>query len=487
MQFDVNFCYTMLKMRTLAKTILGKTSVKPFITEKCSKLKTWKTFLKDDLLQYTNFCIYHLHQMNIQKGDRIVYRGKNSMQWLAWNMACNSIGAIWVPVYEKQSKEYYKHIIQDCQPKLVLSPEEKDWEDMSVQYLSNNIEKESHYYPIEKMVENEIATLIYTSGTTGTSKGVILTNENILSNVGSIYNMYFDVTNMKSLNILPWAHVYGQTCELYYNLIYNHHTVLCSDKEKFIQECRMFQPTVLFLVPFVLQQIKIKVEIFDRPGLSWIIPSLLQQILGRNIKMIFVGGAPLPSGTANFFKKHGICICQGYGSSETSPMVSLNHFQYPRNEDSVGAILSDVEVSIIENEICVRGPSVMKGYWNHPQHDKEEWYKTGDTGYIKDNFLFYTGRKKENFKLPNGRFLNANEFERRLQKHLPRASFIVCYHDGITLISDTKVNIDKINQTLPSHEKIKHFRYIDPIILKTKFLTPKMSIKRFALQEYIFS
>lgn len=472
---------------TLAKRILGKSTIQPLLTEKCFKTRGWKTYYHNDLVQYTNFCIYQLNHMKVERGDRIVYRGKNSIEWLAWNMACNAMGAIWVPVYDNQMSKYYEHIFHDCQPKLVLSSNEKDWKDISVPHLSNTIEKEVYYHPTETIKENEIATLIYTSGTTGSSKGVILTNENILSNVGSIYKMYFDTTNMKSLNILPWAHVYGQTCELYYNLIYDHQTILCSDKENFIKECRLFQPTVLFLVPFVLQQIQMKIKVFDKPGLSWIIPSLLQQLLGKNVQMIFVGGASLPQETANFFKRHGIRLCQGYGSTETSPMISLNHWKYPRNEDSVGYILDDVHVKIIDNEICVKGPNVMQGYWNHPKLDQKEWYRTGDTGYVKDNFLFYTGRQKENFKLSNGRFMNVNEFEKRLRKDLPHCNFIICYQDGIVLISDTKINVNLLNRTLPSHEKIKKFHYIDSKILKEKFMTPKMSVKRFALQQYIFS
>lgn len=472
-------------MRTIAKTILRKNRTSPLLTEKCWKTKTWKTYFQDDLIQYTDYCIYQLKQTNVQSGDRVVYRGKNSIQWLAWNMACNSMGAIWVPVYEKQSNEYYQHIIQDCEPKVVLSKDEKDWEDIPVTFLPNDIDKELHYTSLENMKQHDIATLIYTSGTTGLSKGVILTNENILSNVQSIYKMYFDVAKMKSLNLLPWAHVYGQTCELYYNLIYDHHTVLCSEKESFIQECRLFQPTVLFVVPFVLQQIQMKIEIFDKPGLSWIIPSLLQQLLGKKIKMIFVGGAPLPTETADFFEKHGICLCQGYGSTETSPMISLNHWRYPRKENSVGAVLEDVKVKIVDNEICVRGPNVMQGYWNHPRLKDEDWYKTGDTGYLEENFLFYTGRKKENFKLSNGRFIHVNELEKRLKKALPHANYILCYHEGICIIADKKVNVEILNKHLDSHEKIQKSYYVDPTILKTKFMTPKMSIKRLPLQEFV--
>ena len=471
-------------MRTLSNIILRKESYKPLLTYKCPQKNQWKPFYQNDLLQYTNFCFYQLQQLNLKKNDRILYKGKNSIEWLAWNMASNAMGCIWVPMYEQQHDEYYKHIIQDCNPKLAIVDDPKKWKHNSVKSISNYIEHETYYNPIKKCEENEIATIIYTSGTTGKSKGVTLTNENILINTDSIHNIYHDVIDMKSLNVLPWAHIYGQTCELYYNLIYNNETILCSNKNKFLQECRLFQPTVLFLVPFVLEQIKSKLNIFDKPGVSWMIPSLLEQILGKNIKMIFVGGAAITKETLNFFTKNGICICQGYGMTETSPMVSLNHWTSPRNENSVGFILDNVHVKIVNDEIHVKGESVMKGYWNELPLSSKEWYQTGDLGYVDDNFLFYTGRKSENFKLSNGKFINVNKLEKKIKINLPNANFIICYQNGICLISDKKVKLDVINKGLKQHEKIEHLYYISPQELKEKYMTPKMSIKRNLLQKH---
>jgi long-chain acyl-CoA synthetase len=200
-----------------------------------------------------------------------------------------------------------------------------------------------------------------------------------------------------------------------------------------------------------------------------------------------MGGAKLDENTKNFFLKNGVNICEGYGCSETSPMVSVNHINYPRDEKSVGKILDDIIVEIINNEICVSGPNVMKGYWNNRKATKKvffrknnkTFYRTGDSGYVKDNFLYITGRINENYKLSNGKFVNVEDVENKVKKYILN-NFIVYGEnmDNNILIVEKpfdKKLLDKINLELDSYLRIKDVILIDDF---SEFLTPKMSIKR---------
>lgn len=477
-------------MRTLSKEFFNKIIKKPNYTILKSNGK-WNT--RNDVGKYINSCILKLKEYNIQKGDRVFYKGGNSVEWLSWNMATNTIGGIFVPVYENQKDSYYHHILHDCSPRLIVSKENSTM-DTKIPNISNKVEKEEGNY-IENFVQNDISTIIYTSGTTGNPKGVVLTNENILSNIDSIHQMFSREPPMKSLNILPWTHIYGQTCELYYNLLNENQIVLCLDKQKFITDCRKEKPTILFVVPKILEMIYNKVSVFERPGTKWVIPYLVKELLGGNIKYIFCGGASLSMDIVHFFQKNGVIICQGYGCSETSPMVSLNHYSYPRNERSVGEILENVNVEIINGEICVNGPNVMSGYWKNEDYTSKvfvekngkKYYKTGDLGFVRDGFLYYEGRKSENYKLNNGKFVNIMELENKVKKLLPKdTNFMIFEKNGVNcMVYDGNcICVESINSNIEKHLEIKSI-YLMERSLFQQFLTPKMSIKRKSLRNYI--
>jgi len=443
----------------------------------------------DDIIKNINNAKNTLITIGIDKGDRIAYQGKNSPEWLYWNFACQSIGAIWVPMYHDQSNEYCQYIIDDCKPKLTIS--EKIYYTNTVNINTNN--SFIHRYGnnklnIKNMKKDDLSTIIYTSGTTGNPKGVMLTHNNLISNINTIEKRFNDINyKTTSLNILPWAHIYSLSTELYYNLYKNNSIVISSDKTKFIDECREISPDVLYIVPRILDLIKHKLDKFNIPLFRYIIPQILKRILGNNIKYIFVGGAKLNDSTKLFFLYNGIKLCEGYGTTETSPMVSVNHHTFPRNICSIGKVLDDIIVEIVNDEIQVSGPNVMKGYWNNSAKTDEVlvkrngkiWYKTGDRGYIKNNFLYYTGRISENYKLNNGKFVNISQLEIKIKKYID-TNFIV-YGEGLNsniLIVEApfhKSKLDIINS------KIDKYLYIDDIIVIndfSKYLTPKLSIKR---------
>ena len=442
---------------------------------------------KNYLLNSIYYCREYLLYENIEKGDRIAYKGSNSIEWLSWNIACNSLGGIWVPMYDNQSNDYCKHIINDCSPKLLISGVEKHI-DLNIKTIHNKMEP-SYKYKDFNNIYHDISTLIYTSGTTGKPKGVMLSNDNIISNINDIKMRFPDLNNNVSLNILPWAHVYSQTCELYYNILNNNKIAICSSRENFIKELREINPDVLYVVPRVLELIKEKVDNYDIPIIRILLPLLLKRVFGKNLKIMFVGGAKLQTSTKMFFSEYGYVICEGYGCTELSPMVCVNHMENPRNEESIGKILDSVLVEIIDDEIQVSGPNVMLGYWDNEEEtnkvlverDNKIWYKTGDSGYIEDDFLYYDGRISENYKLSNGKFVNVDYIESKVKEHV-KCNCVVFTQDNNTndLIISREINsetLDLINRDLNNYLKIRKVYWLKESEWNN-YLTPKMSIKK---------
>ncbi len=476
-------------MRTLSSILIGslKSNMKANVLAKKMNNK-WEWSSRGDLLSNITYCRKVLQSQDIKRGDRIAYKGDNSMEWIAWNLACNSLGAVWVPMYTNQSNEYCKHVVNDSGATLCIM-ENMDEPYTDTKILSNTVGDTSIYTEKIDFIENDIATLIYTSGTTGSPKGVMLSNENIISNIETTRSRFKDMYTTTSLNILPWAHIYSQTCELYYNLKYNNKMALASSRENFISECREIQPEVLYVVPRILELIKSKIDILDIPYVRYLIPFALHRIFGQRLQVIFTGGAKLQDKTRQFFANNDIVICEGYGTTELSPMVCVNHMNDPRNEESIGKVLDNIIVEIVEGEIQVSGPNVMSGYWNNEdatrkvlvEREGKTWYKTGDAGRIEDGYIFYEGRISDNYKLSSGKFVNVDSVE-NVVKRFVKGMVVVFGEDKDynELITDQIVHTDtlrEINKSLQNYLKIKKIHYLDTDEW-SPYLTPKMSVKR---------
>lgn len=459
----------------------------------------WKWYTNEDLLNRYYQCKEILRINNFKNNDRLVYKGKNSFDFISWNLAVNSEGGIWVPVYHNQNESYLNYILDDCKPSLLISDDKTSSKDI---ISLNSNDKIGKFNGNDIFKSNDTSTLIYTSGTTGDPKGVMLSDENIMSNIDGIKSRFkeFESDELTSLNILPWAHIYSITTELYYNLLEGNKIAISSGPDKFVKELLEIKPNVLYLVPKVLEIIKAKLNNIDYPIIKYLIPHILKGLFGKSFKTIFIGGAKLDDSTFKFYKDNGINICLGYGCSETSPMVSVNHLTNPRDESSVGKLLDDVIVKIVNDEILVAGPNVMKGYWEDKKktdevlikNDDKIYYKTGDSGYVKNDFLYLTGRISENYKLSNGKFVNVADVESKIKSNLS-GNFIV-YGENRNcniLITDLNIERNKIielcNRELDQYLKIKDILYIENDKFQI-YLTPKMSIKRkLLIKDYMSS
>ena len=332
----------------------------------CIRDRAWSS--RETLLNNVYYCREILKQENINRGDRVAYKGDNSVEWVSWNIACNSLGAVWVPMYANQNMDYCNHVLEDSGASVCIT-DDISQNFVSTKTMTNSIVEVPEACNTIDFVDNDIATLIYTSGTTGSPKGVMLSNENILSNIDTIQNRFHDMQASLSLNILPWAHIYSQTCELYYNLLNDNRIAIASSRENFIKECGEIQPESLYIVPRVLEMVKSKLDIIDIPYVRTLIPFALQRIFGSRLQVIFTGGAKLQPETREFFKAQNILICEGYGSTELSPMVCVNHMNDPRNEESIGKLLDGIVGEIVDGELQIAGPNVCLLYTSPSPRD----------------------------------------------------------------------------------------------------------------------
>jgi long-chain acyl-CoA synthetase len=309
-----------------------------------------------------------------------------------------------------------------------------------------------------QVLPGQLASIIYTSGTTGEPKGVMLTHTNFCSNVtDSCANVKFDSKDDVAISFLPLAHVYGRTLD-YAHLFHGVTIAYVEAVEHVAQALLEIQPTLLAAVPRVFEKIYTRVmeqgskqtgykrKIFDwamqvasrsamwRSGeqntnsqvkLAWgladkLVYSKIREGTGGKLRLVFSGGAPLAKELAEFFWAVGVPIYQGYGLTETAPVLTSN---YPQNRmGSSGKPIPNVELRIAEDgEILAKGPCVMQGYYKSAEATREVlstdgWFSTGDIGYLdKDNYLFITDRKKDLIKTAAGKFVAPQPIENALK------------------------------------------------------------------------
>ena len=262
---------------------------------------------------------------------------------------------------------------------------------------------------------DQLCTILFTSGTTGKSKGVMLSHRNLSDNATCL-DMKIPVGTV-SMTVLPINHVYCLTMDIIKGM-YIGATVCINDSiMRVAKNMKLFQPDMMLLVPLVIESIYSKLKAAGN-----LIPKkmLAKQVFGENLKTICSGGAYLDPSYVEKFAEYGITILQGYGMTECSPVIS-NNLEWDNRVGSVGKLLPNCEAKVVDDEIWVKGSSVMMGYYKMPEETAETledgWLKTGDLGYVdEDNFVYITGRKKNLIILANGENVSPEEIENQLAK-----------------------------------------------------------------------
>lgn len=544
----------------------------------------WVKYSTEKYIETVNNISYGLMQLGIQKGDKIASITYNRPEWNFLDMAIMQLGAIHVPIYPTISQNDYKYILNHADVKMVfiagwellrkiehILPEIPTLNEKEMVYTFKNLRDHKHLSEIielgrvnhspkylqdikDSIQPDDIATLIYTSGTTGNPKGVMLSHLNIISNVIAISPIPNVGSEGKALSYLPLCHIYERMINYIWQYLgisvyYAESLATIADNIKEIK------PELVSTVPRLLEKIYdkiimagrkqkgIKRKIFfwaNRIALEYdfnedrgwcykqklkfarkLVLSKWKAALGGNIKFIVSGGAALQSRLTRIFWASEVPILEGYGLTETSPVIAVNSFF--KNGFKVGTVglpLSNVEVKIApDGEILCKGPSVMKGYYKADELtkeviDEEGWFHTGDLGKFEpEGQLKITGRKKEMFKTAFGKYVVPTLIETKFcespfidtvmvvgenQKYA--AALIVpdfvdlknyCKRKGIPystneemvkhpdILKRFKKEVSRYNTFFGETEQIKKFALLDyEWTVQTGELTPTLKLKR---------
>lgn len=548
----------------------------------------WVTYSQYEFRKIATNFSYGLLALGLKPGDRVALVSNNRPEWNFIDMGISQAGMIHVPIYPTITAEEYEYILNDSQPKRILvsdknlyakikplaekasSIEEiytidkvegaKNWKEI-VELGEKNADKFKN--ELEKIKNNvkalDMVTLIYTSGTTGNPKGVMLSHNNLISNAIATSVVHRNGPEARCLSFLPLCHIYERM--LNYHFQYKGISIYYAENMgTIVNDLKDIKPELFSTVPRLLETVYdkiigkgkdlsyVKKQIFFwavNLGMkfkmqgknSWFYKKKLKiadkliftkwrDALGGNVNVIVSGGAALQPRLATIFWAAGINVLEGYGLTETSPVVAVGNLVTDEiMVGTVGPVIKDVEVKIADDgEILCKGPNIMMGYYNKPELtaeaiDKDGWFHTGDIGkIIDDKYLKITDRKKEIFKLSNGKYIAPQVIENKFKESFfiqqlmvvgenqkfasalisPNFEFLhnwcsihgVKYRDNETLIKIPEVvnrfqkEVNEINKDLAFHEQIKRFRLVyKEWTPGTGELSPTLKLKRNHLQK----
>ena len=370
-----------------------------------------------------------LVHLGVRPSDRVAQVSENRYEWIIADLAIQMAGAIHVPIHAPLTGVQIAWQIRHSGAKVVLlsGPQQAaklaslgNEAPADIQWLAyDSCEQTIAGRPIRlfadvqaaadqaKGVEaacrsrsiaaaDDLATILYTSGTTGEPKGVMLSQRNLASNCLGTIAAFGEHADDVRLNFLPLSHVFARTCDLYCWIASGSRMALAESRDTVIADCHAIKPTRLNGVPHFYDRVYRALcerKLHEQPG-------ALRSILGGAMRACCSGGAALPNHLFDYFQEQGIPLLQGYGLTESSPVIAISsESQFRRG--SIGKPIPGVEVRFTEEgELLTRGPHVMQGYYENPQATaevlKEGWLYTGDLGRADDDgFLYITGRKKE--------------------------------------------------------------------------------------------
>ena len=523
-----------------------------------------------------------LVRWGLTKGDRVAILAENRPEWTIADFACQLLGIVSVPIYATLTAEQSAFILNDCGARVVFVSSERQLRKIEAVRGQTLVEKVVVMDPVEtahafhmerimlagpnerdqeldasarKITPDDPATIIYTSGTTGVSKGVRLSHGNLASNIEFSLKGFDIGEGELSLSFLPLSHVTARHVD--FALLYNGVTLAyCPFLDQLPKALLEVRPTIFVAVPRVYEKIHAQAdlkakgfpkELIFRWALSigasqrskilagempsssaWALANKLvyekvRQGMGGRVKVFISGGAPLGRELAEWYARVGIRIHEGYGLTETSPVIAVNT---PKNHriGTVGKPLGNVEVKIADDgEILARGPSVFKGYWKRPDETENAfvngWFKTGDIGNLDaDGYLSVTDRKKDLIKTSGGKFIAPQPIENSLKHNALIAEAVVLgdkrkfpavlvspyfplledwarnnqvpFSSRADLTANPKVQtlyegiIEDLNQNLARFEKLKKVVLIaEEFSAEHGTLTPTMKLRRRAIEE----
>ena len=515
-----------------------------------------------------------LKDMGIQKGDTVGIFANSTPFWLIFDFAIHEVGAISVPIFANISTTNLNFEIKDSAMKFMFIDSQERLKDLEKEnshltFITHNFcIKEPNFYNFDEILvigkqicdstgftpfqanPDDIFSIIYTSGNTGTPKGVMLSHKNIVSQLHDINKLINLPKSEVALSLLPLAHIFERTVMSYY-LSRGISIYFVDDVLNVANLMKVVKPTIMTVVPRLLEKIfnKIKAQILEKPFFSRVIASLafsyalkenldkssilfkiydklvyskFREIFGSRVDKLVSGGAPLSKDIALFFVNIGVPVYQGYGMTEFSPVVSTN---YPNANKvgSCGKVIPSAQIKITaNNELLVRGDSLMLGYLNQEELtkntiDSDGWLHTGDVAYLdEDGYLFIKSRLKDIFKTSTGEYVNAVEIEQKLSKNryiefavvisqnrkyttallfvdkekyenakkLNKNLTIEEYYNKDDILKNISNHINNVNSGLNKWEKIVKFKILtNDISIETGELTPSMKISRSKIEE----
>ena len=540
----------------------------------------WKEMSSKDFITKATQISKGLLGLGIEKGDKIAVISNNRTEWHLMDLSVQQIGAVNVPIYPNITEQDYTYILNDCGAKIVfVSDESILGKILNIQPNTPSVEKvfifnegsnHSHYSELIQEVnssdeekikeimatvnEDDLATLIYTSGTTGNPKGVMLSHKNLVSNVLASEDRLPLGEDQRALSFLPLCHVFERMLDYLY--IYKSISIYYAEAiETIADNLKEVKPHIFATVPRLLEKVYDKI-VAKGSALSGIKKTLFfwalnlgllydplenkgawynfklkianklifnkwREALGNEIMVIVSGGAALQARLARVFTAAQIPILEGYGLTETSPVIAVNSLlPEGMNIGTVGKPLSNLDVKIADDgEIIVKGPSIMKGYYNLPQLtqeviDEQGYFHTGDIGELVDGkYLKITDRKKEIFKTSGGKYIAPQVMENKFKESLFIEQIMVigegqkmpgafiqpdfmylkdwCAEQGIAYTSNEEIirneqviqcykkEVEQLNTHFSSYEQIKRFELVGkPWSIENGELTPTLKLKR---------
>ncbi|MCU0400077.1 MAG: long-chain fatty acid--CoA ligase [Algoriphagus sp.] len=535
----------------------------------------WRTYSSTEVKKIIDNLSLAFLSQGINEGNKVAIISENRPEWNFIDLALQQIGAISVPMYPTITSEDYAYIFNHAEVKMIfvgdqtiLEKASQVAEDRKI-YSFDHLEGVEHWSSLEQKGESQdlavlersksnvkpedLFTIIYTSGTTGKPKGVMLTHANVLSNLISVSHIMTPPPGeSKVLSFLPLCHIFERTASFCF--VYLGYSVYYAENmDKIGENLKEVQPHVFNTVPRLLEKVydKIVAKGYELTGVKkklffwalnlglkydpssdmggWynfqlklankLIFSKWREALGGNIMQINSGASALQPRLARVFWAAGIRVCEGYGLTETSPVVTASiGTKEEIRIGYVGKIVKDVQVKIAEDgEILVKGPNIMQGYYKEPEMTaevlKNGWFHTGDIGELDGDYLKITDRKKEMFKTSGGKYIAPQVMENKFKesplieqlivvgdgRNYPAALIVpsfdglreYCKRKDIPYTSDVdmvqkseikekyQTEVDSYNKYFGKWEQIKRFKLLDkPWGIDTGELTPTMKLKR---------